>query len=76
AEAFLHTYTCIVVGGGTQRDTPPDHLCQEDFRYKEPVEPFIEPSVLIPLLGHHEGQSGDHSHWAKNNSTSELDTKL
>jgi hypothetical protein len=25
------------------------------FRYKEPVEPFVEPSALLPLLGHHEG---------------------
>ncbi|MCI97662.1 hypothetical protein A2U01_0118963, partial [Trifolium medium] len=28
------------------------HDHQEDFRYKESVEPFIEPSTLIPLLGH------------------------
>ncbi|KAK2353725.1 hypothetical protein QL285_091318 [Trifolium repens] len=61
--SFLHPYTCTAVGH-TQRDTPPDHLCQEDFRYKEPVEPFVEPSALIPLLGHHEGAAtGDHPHW-------------
>ncbi|MCI57834.1 hypothetical protein A2U01_0079085, partial [Trifolium medium] len=59
----------------TQWDTPPDHLCQEDFRYKEPVEPFVEPSALIPLLGHHEGAArGIILIGLKNNSTSELDT--
>ncbi|MCI33079.1 hypothetical protein A2U01_0054295, partial [Trifolium medium] len=38
------------------RDPPPNHLCQEDFRYKEPVEP----SALISLLGH-EGAAGGSS---------------
>ncbi|MCI62475.1 hypothetical protein A2U01_0083732, partial [Trifolium medium] len=42
----------------TQRDTPPDHLCQEDFRYKESVIPFVETSSLIPLLGHEEATGG------------------
>ncbi|MCI32412.1 hypothetical protein A2U01_0053625, partial [Trifolium medium] len=40
---------------------PPDHFCQEDFRYKEPVEPFVEPTALIPMLGHHEGAAGGSS---------------
>ncbi|PNX68178.1 hypothetical protein L195_g034787, partial [Trifolium pratense] len=31
-----------------QRDSRPDHLCQENFRYKESVEPM----ALIPLSGH------------------------
>ncbi|MCI31644.1 hypothetical protein A2U01_0052856, partial [Trifolium medium] len=31
---FQLYYTCTVVTAA-QRDTPPDHLCQEDFRYKE-----------------------------------------
>ncbi|MCI70171.1 hypothetical protein A2U01_0091434, partial [Trifolium medium] len=44
-------YTCTAVAAA-QRDPPPDHLCQEDFRYNEPVEPFVEPSALIPLMGH------------------------
>ncbi|MCI53033.1 hypothetical protein A2U01_0074279, partial [Trifolium medium] len=43
-----------------QHDLPPDHRCQEDFRYKEPVESFVEPSALIPLLGH-EGAAGGSS---------------
>ncbi|KAK2385362.1 hypothetical protein QL285_072605 [Trifolium repens] len=63
SRSFLHPYTCTAVVAA-QRDTPSDHLCQEDFRYKEPVEPFVEPSALIPLLGHHEGTAtGDHPHW-------------
>ncbi|MCI15899.1 zinc-finger of monoamine-oxidase A repressor R1 [Trifolium medium] len=37
-----------------------DHLCQKDFRYKESVEPFIESSSLISLLGH-EGTAGGSS---------------
>ncbi|MCH93605.1 hypothetical protein A2U01_0014557 [Trifolium medium] len=49
----LH-YTCTAVAA-VQRNIPPDHLCQEDFRYKESVEFFVEPSALIPLLGHQEG---------------------
>ncbi|PNX98610.1 hypothetical protein L195_g021860 [Trifolium pratense] len=36
-------------------------FCHEDFRYKESVEPFVEPSALIPLLGHHEGAAGGSS---------------
>ncbi|MCI30495.1 hypothetical protein A2U01_0051704, partial [Trifolium medium] len=36
----------------------------ENFRYKEPVEPFVEPSALIPPLGR-EGAAGDHPHWAQ-----------
>ncbi|MCI70779.1 hypothetical protein A2U01_0092042, partial [Trifolium medium] len=45
-----------------QRDLPPDHICQEDFQYKESVESFVEPSALIPSLGH-EGAARDHPHW-------------
>ncbi|CAJ2653495.1 unnamed protein product [Trifolium pratense] len=52
------SYTCTAVSHTAPRDSPPDHLCQEDFRYKEPVPPFVEPSALIPLLGHHEGGVG------------------
>ncbi|GAU47943.1 hypothetical protein TSUD_99010 [Trifolium subterraneum] len=59
------------------RDTRPDHLCQEDFRYKEPVEPFVEPSALIPLLGHHEGAARGIIHIGfKNNSTTMWDLTL
>jgi hypothetical protein len=43
---------CGTSVAAAQQDTPPDHLCQENFRYKEPVEPFVEPSALIPMLGH------------------------
>ncbi|PNX94187.1 hypothetical protein L195_g009517 [Trifolium pratense] len=46
------SYTYTAVSHTAQRDPPPDHLCQEDFRYKKPVQPFVEPSTLIPLLGH------------------------
>ncbi|MCI73078.1 hypothetical protein A2U01_0094342, partial [Trifolium medium] len=46
-----------------QREPAPDHLCQEDFRYKEPVEPFVETSALIPLLSHGGAAAGDHPHW-------------
>ncbi|PNX64210.1 hypothetical protein L195_g062004, partial [Trifolium pratense] len=49
------SYTCTAVSHIAQRDPPPNHLCQEDFRYKEPVETFVEPSTLIPLLDRHEG---------------------
>ncbi|PNX56101.1 hypothetical protein L195_g058043, partial [Trifolium pratense] len=52
----LH-YTCTAVAAA-QWDTPPDHLCQEDFRYKEPVKPFVEPSALISLLGHEKAAGG------------------
>jgi hypothetical protein len=48
AEAFLYIHT--LAHSLPQRETPPNHLCQEDFQYKEPVEPFVEPSTLIPLL--------------------------
>ncbi|MCH88073.1 hypothetical protein A2U01_0008954, partial [Trifolium medium] len=47
-----------------QRDPPPNHLCQEDFRYKEPVESFVEPSALIPLLGHKGAARGITHVWA------------
>jgi hypothetical protein len=43
--SFLHPYTCTVVGH-TQRDTPPNHHCQKDFRYKELVEPFVDHRLL------------------------------
>ncbi|MCI86151.1 hypothetical protein A2U01_0107430, partial [Trifolium medium] len=39
-------------------DTPPDHLYQEDFRYKEQAKPFVESSALIPLLGHYGATKG------------------
>jgi hypothetical protein len=49
---------------------PLDHLCKEEFWYKELVKLFIEPSTLIPLLE----EVDDHSHWAQNNYTIELCT--
>ncbi|PNX82800.1 hypothetical protein L195_g038835 [Trifolium pratense] len=49
------SYTCTVVSHTAQRDPPLDHICQEDFRYKESGQSFVEPSALIPLLGHHKG---------------------
>ncbi|CAJ2637895.1 unnamed protein product [Trifolium pratense] len=55
------SYTCTAVSHTAPRDSPPDHLCQEDFRYKEPIQPFVEPSALIPLLGHHERAAGGSS---------------
>ncbi|MCI38831.1 hypothetical protein A2U01_0060060, partial [Trifolium medium] len=51
------TYTCTAVVAA-QQDSPPYHFCQEDFRYKEPVKRFIEPSTLIPLLGQEEAPRG------------------
>jgi hypothetical protein len=45
-----------------EHDLPPEHLCQEDLRYKESFKPFVELSALIPLFGQ-EGAVGDHSHW-------------
>ncbi|MCI57693.1 hypothetical protein A2U01_0078944, partial [Trifolium medium] len=73
--SFLHPCTCTAVAAA-QQDTPPDHLCQDDFRYKEPVEPFIKPPALIPLLGHEGAARGIIHIEFKNNSTSELDTTL
>ncbi|MCI55951.1 hypothetical protein A2U01_0077202 [Trifolium medium] len=73
---LLHPYTCTVVSHIAQRDLPLDHLFQEDFRYKEPIELFIEPSALIPLLGHEGAARGIIHIGLKNNSTSELDTTL
>ncbi|PNX87173.1 hypothetical protein L195_g043259 [Trifolium pratense] len=52
------SYTCTAVSHTAPRDSLPDYLCQKDFRYKEPVQPFVEPSALIPLLGHHEEAAG------------------
>ncbi|PNX80774.1 hypothetical protein L195_g036785, partial [Trifolium pratense] len=43
---------------GTQQGMSPDHLCQEDFRYKESAEPFIEQSTLIPLLSYERAAGG------------------
>ncbi|PNX86437.1 hypothetical protein L195_g042515, partial [Trifolium pratense] len=40
------SYTFTAVSHTAPRDSPPDHICQEDFRYKEPVQPFVEPSAL------------------------------
>ncbi|KAK2420523.1 hypothetical protein QL285_031240 [Trifolium repens] len=40
--SFPHPYTCTAIAAA-QRDTPPDHLYQDNFRYKESVEPFVEP---------------------------------
>ncbi|PNX97642.1 hypothetical protein L195_g020875 [Trifolium pratense] len=57
AEAFTATCSCTAVVT-TQRDSPSDHLCQKDFRYKESVEAFVEPLALIPLLGHNGATKG------------------
>ncbi|PNX77917.1 hypothetical protein L195_g033889 [Trifolium pratense] len=58
---LLHPYTCTAISHTAQRDPPPDHLCHDDFRYMESVQPFVESSALIPLLGHHEGTIGGSS---------------
>ncbi|PNX64305.1 hypothetical protein L195_g053950, partial [Trifolium pratense] len=55
---LFSSYTCTAVSHTAPRDSPPDHLCQEDFRYKETVQPFVEPSALIPLLGHKRAARG------------------
>jgi hypothetical protein len=31
-----------------------DHLCLEDFSYMESIKSFVEPSTILPLLGHAE----------------------
>ncbi|KAK2361314.1 hypothetical protein QL285_086478 [Trifolium repens] len=51
AETLSTTYTCTVVAA-IQRNSLSDHLCHEDFQYKESVKPFVEPSALISLLDH------------------------
>ncbi|PNX59740.1 hypothetical protein L195_g051572 [Trifolium pratense] len=49
--------------------------CQEDFRYKESVQPFIEPGSDT-TVGSRGSSRGIIHIGLKNNSTSELDTTL
>ncbi|MCH81617.1 hypothetical protein A2U01_0002408 [Trifolium medium] len=68
---FSSTYTCTYHRRCAQEDSPPDHLYQEDFRYKESVEAFVEPSALI-LLGHERAARGIIHNGLKSNHTSEF----
>ncbi|PNX62743.1 hypothetical protein L195_g053137, partial [Trifolium pratense] len=59
------SYTCTAVSHTAQRDPPSDHLCQEDFQYKESIQPFVEPDSDTTVGSSREGNQGNHPHWTQ-----------